>query len=91
MFPPALRNKVGRLLTPSVLYVPAQGLDPQAGPVRQEAIPYSVSKTGPLLQGSYPPDYHTLEGIAQEVVPTLAPGISLGPSALTSCGSSVLL
>lgn len=45
----------------------------------------------PTFQGSYLPDYHILEDIAQEMVPTLAPGISLGPSALPSCGSRPLL
>lgn len=40
------------------------------------------------FSGFLSPDYHTLEDTAQEMVPTLAPGISLGPSALPSCGSS---
>lgn len=44
-----------------------------------------------FLQVSYLPDYHILEDIAQEMVPTLAPGIFLGPADLTSCGADLSL
>lgn len=86
---PSPCNEVFCLLTAPV-YVLALGLDPQAGPMRdrmfQNAIPLSCFQDWPIFARFYPSDYHLLEDTAREMVPTLAPGTSPGPSDLTFLG-----